>query len=556
MKKITSLLLSIAILISFSAPSFAQNPKYDWKTCTDLYTQYQAKYTGKTAPDFYDKYPGCVPAGTGSTTTQTQGGLTYTQLLLKMVSSAQFQVTRYAKSIGEALTAIFLSVAGIKIMLGDGLKLAEVIKILITYATLFNLVTFGPFAIQHIYTAGINIGQDVTRDTMSNLKTNMSAASVMGIAGAKIAQYLPTQVAYDSGSIINATWASFTQAINKIFNEMKPVSAGHDIAGVIAVLMNLPNLLYGFVLMLCIFAVAVVCLLEGLFIYLDNIIILAFSPLVFAIAIAEQYRSLIPNLISAILKLALKSMVVYVALGGYYIVLALITETIVQNSPAQALTLGIFCIFYAFVVWHAPRVVDGLFPGSPPSGAKAFGMAAITLGTEMAVGAAAGGVGNLLGAGGLRNGLSGALKGGLQPLGQHVAKKAGVNIPGGGGGPSAGKQGGKDDKHGAEIAKNSSTVSSGWEKADNIPGPSQAASLSKVDMGGGKAQEVVAPPPTQFAPSSSVPSSPSASSAPSSGPSVSSSSSGPSVPKNNSSSQQPSSASSSSPPPSDTKKGQ
>ena len=396
----------------------------------------------------------------------------------------------------------------------------------------------------------------------------MQAGPIQGVPPALIVQAIPGAVGTDVGSVLNNTWSTFTNIIANIYKSMSPVGNGATIAGLIAVFMSLPSLLIGMLLLLAFLIVAIIIILETMFIHVDSDILVAFAPLVFALAIAEPYRSLVPNLISAVLKLALKNAVLYVMLGLYYVVLGVTATAIISDRPANMLILGVFVLIYGFIVWHSPRVVDGLFPGSPPSGAKAFGMAALELGSAVVMGAATGGAGALAGGAGAAGALGGALKGGAQAGGRHLAKKAGVNVPGGG--PSAGKQGGKDDKHGAEIAKNSSTVSSGWEKADNIPGPSQAASLSKVDMGGGKTQEVVAPPPTQFAPSSgpSTPSSVSSSgpsvsssapSAPSYGPSVSSSgpsapSSAPSAAPKNNSSQQPSSSPQQ--PPSDNKKGQ
>ena len=386
----------------------------------------------------------------------------------------------------------------------------------------------------------------------------MQAGPIQGVPPALIVQAIPGAVGTDVGSVLNNTWSTFTNVIANIYKSMSPVGNGATIAGLIAVFMSLPTLLIGMLLLLAFLIVAIIIILETMFIHIDSDILIAFAPLVFALAIAEPYRSLVPNLISAVLKLALKNAVLYVMLGLYYVILGVTATAIISDRPANMLILGVFVLVYGFIVWHSPRVVDGLFPGSPPSGAKAFGMAALELGSAVVMGAATGGAGALAGGAGAAGALGGALKGGAQAGGRHLAKKAGVNVPGGG--PSGKQQGGKDDKHGAEIAKNSSTVSSGWEKADNIPGPSQAASLSKVDMGGGKAQEVVAPPPTQFGASSSVSSSPSAPSAPSSGPSGPSvSSSAPSAAPKNNSSQQPSSASpSSSPqqPPSDNKKGQ
>ena len=551
MKKLLSITLSLLLLaalpVAADAGTASTPPQYNASQCAQFQQSFQDEYQGQPQQFITSQFNLAFPSCNVTPSQKSQGQQNFADLTINMVKNVENSVQGLAFTVGKVLMVIFLSVSGIKIMAGDGLKLAEIVKVLATYGVLAGLIIEGPTILQGIFNDGINFGQQVSGAALSNIKTSiMQAGSIQGVPPALIIQSIPGAVGTDVGSVANNAWSSFTNVIANIYRSMSPVGSGATIAGLIAVVMSLPSLVMGSILVLALMGVSLLIILETLFIHLDNDVLVAISPLVFALAIAEPYRSLVPNLISAVLKLALKNIVLYVMLGLYYVLLGVLSSAIIADNPAQMLSLALFLLVYGFLVWHTPHVIDGLFPGSPPSGAKAFGMAAMALGTEMAVGAAVGGSGNLLGpGGGLGKGLGGALKGGLQPLHNRMAKKAGLPEAKGAGDSKA-------DKHGAEIAKNL-VVSSGWEKADNIPGPSQAASLSKVDMGGGsKPQEVVSPPPTQFGASSSA-------SAPSASPSSSGASSSfapqnsPPSPSSSSSAPVPPS---SAPPPSDNKKGQ
>ncbi len=463
-------------------------PQYNASQCSQFLSQLQNTLQGQPQSFITQQYNLAFPSCNNTTTQKSQGQQNFADLTINMVKNVENSVQGVALKIGQVLMLVFLSVSGIKIMASDGLKLAEIVKVLATYGVLAGLIIDGSTILQSIFNEGIRIGQQISTSSIANIKASiMQAGPIQGVPPALIIQSIPGNVGTDVGSVADNAWSSFTNVIANIYRSMSPVGSGATIAGLIAVVMSLPSLVMGVILVLALMIVSLLIILETIFIHIDNDVLIAFSPLVFALAIAEPYRSLVSNLISSVLKLALKNAVLYVMLGLYYVLLGVLSTVIISDNPSQMLSLALFLLVYGFLVWHVPNVVDGLFPGSPPSGAKAFGMAAIALGTEMAMGAATGGAGNLLGAsGGLRKGLTGAMKGGLQP----IAKKASL--------PK--KNSNNNDKHSAEIAKNS--VMSSSDKTDNIPGPSKANSLSKVEMSSSKPKEVISPPPTQFSPSS------------------------------------------------------